>query len=78
MCLKFNILNQDFDILGTLNIARVIPGIISTSKYLWVFGGMDEQRKKSDSMERIDLRYEGGFEEITLRNQSLLKQYGFI
>ena len=39
--LEFDILNQKFKTFGQLNTARHRSGVVNCHKYIWVFGGFD-------------------------------------
>ena len=64
--------------LGELNTARIFAGVVTSFKYLYTFGGQDENYQVLDSIERIDLCGGALFEAIILQNQYLLKQANFI
>ena len=55
-----------------------MAGVISAKKHLWVFGGYNmSDCDISDTIERVDISTGGIFEQITVKNQSLLQQSSF-
>ena len=78
LCLIFNVLNQNFEVLGDLITARMFAGMITNKDCLFVFGGMGMNYCELDKIERINLKLKGAFEDVTIKNQSLLKQRNFI
>jgi hypothetical protein len=73
-CLEFDISNRKFHIVGHLNTPRKYAGVVSTQDYLYVFGGEYDNFILSTSFERLALKTNGVFEEITVENESILQR----
>ena len=65
------------DVVGYTNTERRLAGVVTTKTYLYTFGGLDSENATLTSIERLNLKEKGVFEEYTVPNQQLLKQFNF-
>ena len=78
-CLQFDIKNQKFSDLASLNEERYTCGAIKHNKTIYAFGGFDDYYDYLSTVEKLNLDSECPiFEVIALENQQLLQQTSFI